>query len=105
MVVDGEVDEEDLTADTATEALDGAFDAEDFPTAAEMATLRAIVTPRIDTRVLHAFGSLVSPPAAPSRANFSHTGGIFSSRCGGCRRSGRFSPRCSCCGSGWQFTA
>ncbi len=69
MVVDGEVDEEDFTADVAAEALDDAFNAGDFPTAAEMATLRAIFTPRIDTRVPQAFGSLVSPPAAPSRDN------------------------------------
>jgi hypothetical protein len=69
MVVDGEVGEEDFTADIAAEALEEAFDAGDFPTAAEMATLRATVTPRIDTRVPQTFGSLVSPPAAPSRAN------------------------------------
>ncbi len=69
MVVDGYVGEEDFTADVAAEALEEAFDAGDFPTVAEMAALRATVTPRIDTRVPHAFGSLVSPPAAPSRAN------------------------------------
>jgi hypothetical protein len=69
MVIDGEVDEEDFTADVVAEALDDAFDARDFPTAANMATLRATVTPRIDTRGPQAFGSLLSPPAAPSRAN------------------------------------
>jgi hypothetical protein len=69
MVVDGEIGEEDFTADAAAEALEEAFDAGDFPTVAEMATLRATVNPRIDTRVPYAFGSLVSPPAAPSRAN------------------------------------
>ena len=44
MVVDGEADEEDF-ADAAVEALDGAFDVGDFPTVAEMATLRATATP------------------------------------------------------------
>jgi hypothetical protein len=69
MVVDGDVGEEDYTADAAAEALEEAFEAGDFPTVAEMAALRATVTPRIDTRVSQAFGSLVSPPAAPSCAN------------------------------------
>jgi len=69
MVVDGEVGEEDYIADVAAEALEEAFEAGDFPTVAEMAALRATVTPRIDTRVSQAFGSLVSPPAAPSYAN------------------------------------
>ena len=45
------------------------FEAVDCPTVDEMSALRATVTPRIDTRVSQAFGSLVSPPAAPSRAN------------------------------------
>ncbi len=57
MIVDGEADEEDFTADAAAEALDEAFDVGDFPTAAEMATLRATVTPHIDSRVPQAFGS------------------------------------------------
>ena len=117
MVVDGEVDEEDFTADAAAEALDEAFDARDFPTAAEMATLRATVSPCIDTRVPRAFGSIVSPPADHSLANspsvsyntesVSLTPVASSPRAvvRGCRRSGRFSPRCSCCGSGWQLTA
>ncbi len=69
MVVDGEAGEEDFTADDVAEALNEAVDVGDFPTAAEMATLRAIVTPHIDTLVPQAFGSLVAPPAAPSRAN------------------------------------
>ncbi len=69
MVVDGEADEEYFTADAVAEALDEALDVGDFPTAAEMANLRATVTPHIDTRVPQALGSLVSPPAAPSRAN------------------------------------
>ncbi len=57
MVVDGEADEEDFTADVVAEALDEALDVGDFPTAAEMETLRATVTPHIDTRVPQAFGS------------------------------------------------
>ena len=69
MVVDGEANEEDFIADVVVEALDEAFVVGDFPTAAEMATLRATATPHIDTNVPQAFGSLVSPPVAPSRAN------------------------------------
>ena len=68
-VVDGELGEEDYTADAAAEVLEEALDARDFPSSAEMAALRAVVTPRIDARVPQAFGSLVSPPAGPSRAN------------------------------------
>ena len=69
MVVDGEADKEDFTANAAAEALDEAFDVGDFPTVAEMASLRATVTPHIDNRVPQAFGSLVSLPIVPSRAN------------------------------------
>ena len=69
MVVDGETDEEDFTVDAAAESLDEALDVGNFSTAVEMATLRATVTPHIDTRVLQAFASLVSPPDDPSRAN------------------------------------
>jgi hypothetical protein len=38
MAVDGDVGEEDYTADAAAEALEEAFEAGDFPTVAEMAT-------------------------------------------------------------------
>jgi len=69
MVVDGEADEMDYTADVAAKALNEALDEGDFPTAAEMAALETAVTPRIDIRFPKPSGSLMPPPAAPLRAN------------------------------------
>ena len=43
MLLDGEADEEDYTADAAAEAFEETLDAGDFPTAAEMATLRPLL--------------------------------------------------------------
>ena len=69
MVVDGEADEEDYTANVVVGALNEALDEGDFPTAAEMAALQNAVTPRNDIRFSQPSGSLTPPPAAPSRAN------------------------------------
>ena len=69
MVVDGEADEEDYTVDVVVEALNEALDEGDFPTTAEMAALETAVTSHSDIRLPQPSGSLMPPPAAPSRTN------------------------------------